>query len=290
MAGTRAPFASLAALAAVASASAQTQSGETSATESARRDLQSLPAVQRPVDAATRSSPFSGSSAVPALSLPAPSGATPAKNRDEANAPRSTNWLLDGVNQLEAETESARKQADELAKREDVLQRTGTNGRTESTATTNPFSEYLTQWLSPGDQALLAAGSRNTSSSSTAPWETPRSEFGRDTTQPTTSTTANPLQLELPGLGNFADSRRNQNPYLADPFQAEEFASVPVGGPATGRETSGTLPSILTPSQGSLPPAAPVIAPIEQARPAPAAAPTDRLIDDRKYFPQLRRF
>jgi hypothetical protein len=276
----------LAALAAVASAQAE-QTGAAAA-EAAKKDLQSLPTVQRPVEATSGKSLFSGSSALTGLSLGTPAGAGgPAKNKDDAPAGKSANWLLDGVNQLEAETKAQRDASD--GKRSgDNPQLSSTGERQPASATTNPFTGYLTLWLSPGDQALLNAGNRNASSSSTAPWEIPRSDFVRDTAVPTQAT-ANPFQMELPGLVDSPANRTAKNPYLAEPFQPEGESAF-LTGPADGRGTASALSSILTPTQSTLPPVAPVAVPIEQAKAASSAAPTERLIDDRKYFPQLRRF
>ncbi|MGC4071574.1 MAG: hypothetical protein QM760_03515 [Nibricoccus sp.] len=287
MAGTRAPFASLAALAAVASAQAE-QTG-TAAAETAKKDLQSLPAVQRPAEATSGKSLFSGSAA--GLSLGISDGnAAPAKNKEDGSAGKSANWLLDGVNQLEAEAKAQRDASDDK-KRVDNSQESSTGERQNATATANPFAAYMTQWLSPGDQALLNAGSRNASSSSTAPWETPRSDFKREIAPATqAAVTTNPLQMELPGISSFSASQQSRNPYLADPFQVEGGLGASVAGSANGRDAAGSLPPILTPAQAVLPPAAPVSAPVEQAKAAPVAPPTERLIDDRKYFPQLRRF
>ncbi len=285
MAGTRAPFASLAALAAVASA--QGEQPGTAAAESAKKDLQSLPTVQRPLEATPNKSLFSGTSSVTGLSLGTPSAPiADAKKRDNPAAGKPANWLLDGMNQLEAEAKSQRD-ASEAKIKNDNLQ-TSATGERMTAATTNPFTEYLTQWLSPRDQALLSAANRSSTSSSTAPWEIPRSDFRREATATPASVTTNPLQMELPGIANLPANRTAQNPYLAEPFQAEFAGAAPLVGTAGERETSGALSSLSTPAPSVLPPVAP--APIEQAKPAAVAPPTERLIDDRKYFPQLRRF
>jgi hypothetical protein len=287
MAGTRAPFASLAALAAVASVHGEQTRSD--ATEAAKRDLQSLPVVQRPSETTGGKSLFSGTSSVTGLSIGSPNGsAGPAKNRDDAAPGRSVNWLLDGVNQLEAEAKSQR--VTEEGGNAGDSREAATKDDRAVTGTPNPFAGYLTQWLSPGDQALLNDASRNASTSSTAPWEKARSEFARETTPAAAASgTVNPFQMELPGLDAGDPDRQRQNPYLADPSPSEFPVAASLVSASKDKETPGALPSILTPSQ-SLLPVAPIAAPIEQARPAPVAAPTERLIDDRKYFPQLRRF
>ncbi len=287
MAGTRAPFASLAALAVVASAQGE-QAG--TAAESAKKDLQSLPTVQRPVEATTGKSLFSGGAAVPGLTI----GTTPApgasQGRESAAPGKTANWLLDGVNQLEAEAK-AQREANEAAVNGKQAQESPTGNRfaASTSATTNPFTEYLTQWLSPADQALVQSAGRSGGQTSTAPWEMPRSDFSRETA-PTKQAAANPLQMELPGISDFPSSRTTQNPYLAEALQTENAIIAAKAGVPDGRG-GAALPSILTPSQTMSPPVAPAPAPIEQARASSSvAAPTERLIDDRKYFPQLRRF
>jgi hypothetical protein len=288
MAGTRAPFASLAALAAVASAHAE-QKGA-SATETAKKDLQSLPTIQRPAETLSSSALFPGTSSIPGLSVGSPNGAVPSeKERNEAALGKSKNWLLDGVNQIEAEANAQREAAGGVQSG-DRSQTTRSGERPLTAGTTNPFAEYLTQWISPGDQALLSTGPRNAISSPVAPWEIARSDFSREASlDPRMQPTSNPFQMELPGLSSLPGGKMVQNPYLADPFQAEATLGAP-SGRADAREPAGALPSILTPSQGPRPTVVPMPAPIEQARPAPTTPPTERLIDDRKYFPQLRRF
>ncbi len=287
MAGTRAPFASLAALAAVASAQGE-QSG---AAESAKKDLQSLTTVQRPAEASGGKSLFSGSSAVTGLSVATPvaPGGAP-KNQDGAMEARSANWLLDGVNRLEAEAKAEREAAAGGVGGEKSQQAATREGLSASApATTNPFTEYLTQWLSPADQALLKASGRSGSQTSTAPWEMPRSDFARETAMPAQAV-ANPLQMELPGFSDVLTNRTAQNPYLAEALQAENTILASKTGAPDELGGAGSLPAILTPAQNTLPLVAPPPAPIEQAKASPSAAPTERLIDDRKYFPQLRRF
>jgi hypothetical protein len=288
MAGTRAPFASLAALAVVASAQAE-QSG-TAAAETAKKDLQSLSTVQRPVEATSGKSLFSGTSAVTGLSLGTPAASGAQKDKDNAAPGRSPNWLLDGVNQLEADAKAQRDATTgNSGQGNATLSPAGEGLAVATQATENPFTGYLAQWLSPADQALLNTAGRNGSSLSTAPWETPRSDFRREAAAPS-QTGMNPLQMELPGLTDFPSNRATQNPYLAEALQTESTILASKSGAADGRGAAGALPSILTPSQGSLPPVAPAQAPIEQAKASSSAAPTERLIDDRKYFPQLRRF
>jgi hypothetical protein len=283
MAGTRAPFATLVALAAVASVHGeQTQSD---AAEAAKRDLQALPVAQRPSETISGKSLFSGASSVTGLSIGTPNTpAGSAKNRDDAAPGRSANWLLDGVNQLETETKSQRS-AEEGGKSSEGRQASTKEDRALAAAA-NPFAGYLEQWLSTGDPALLKDANRNVSTLSTAPWETPRNEFPRDTAA-SAPASANPFQMELPGVAADSSGRPTQNPYLAEP--SSEFRTVTsMASGGADRDAAGVPPPILTPSQSPLPPIPTAAA--EQARPAPMAPPTERLIDDRKYFPQLRRF
>ena len=287
MAGTRAPFTSLAALAVAASAHAQTPSGETQRADAGGRDLRALPTVQKP--AATprteASSLFSEAAAAAEISIGQPAvPSSPVKPSDEFS-PSSRNWLLDGVNRLESE-EKAR-----IQKAGGEMRGASADGREatdrDRAATVNPFSEYLTQWLSPADRALLGGAGENGANSSIAPWE-PR---GNSFVSPSDRDAAFTPVSEQQALADFVGAGRNEarsNPYLdtGDPA----LAPAPAALPESGRDAKSmeVLPSILTPSQNLRPPVS--TAPVEQARPAPAAAPTEPLIDDRKYFPQLRRF
>jgi hypothetical protein len=281
MAGTRAPFASLAALAAVASAHAQEQP-QPSAVETAKRDLQSLPTTQRTIEGTQSKSLFSNGPAIPSLSVGTPGSGTPSPQTKDVTVPAKTGgWLVDGVNQLEADAQSqADSRASAGAGDEGRMQ--GGNG---TAATTNPFAGYLTQWLTPGDQALLNVDRARHSSSSTAPWETPRTEFA-----PALDTRAlggPSSQMELPGLDLFTQNQPTANPYLTGDMPAE-VARAPLDTPIPSREASNTLAPMETGQSAN--PLSPVAPRVEQAQAAPSAPPTSRLVDDRKYFPQLRRF
>jgi|GEM_PF-1745792 len=288
MAGTRAPFASLLALAAVASV--QAEPAEKSATDASKQDALSIPTLRRPVEGTEKTTLFPGSSALPELSIaPANPGRPSPKTGDETAGVKSAGWLVDGVNKLEAEAAKQRDEADYARQNDRFLSSSSSDSaRRDEPATINPFAEYMTSWLSPGDQALLnnPNGSRTAASSSTAPWEPSRIDFGAGIG--TSGSGVNAKPLELAGAMDFGARKETANPYLEDPSAAESPAIAAAGsGPQAG-EAPSALPSILIPSQTVLPPAA--SPEIERAQPAPAAPPTEPLIDDRKYFPQLRRF
>jgi hypothetical protein len=283
MAGTRAPFASLAALAAVASVQAQEDS-QRNAVEAAKRDLQSLPTVQRPVEGTQSKSLFPSGSMIPGLAIGTPAHSGGAPQQKENGVPAKTGgWLLDGVNQLEADAQS------KLTKTENGRDDGSGNGQLMSSdgrivETTHPFAGYLDQWLSPADRALLSGDQAKTVSSS-APWEMPRTDFGHTNSQETGGGLKQ--QMELPGLDLFTQNQPRMNPYLAGESPVQT-AAVPFPAPTSSRETPNTLaPMDSAAPTNLLPPVAPRV---EQAQAAPSVPPTSRLVDDRKYFPQLRRF
>ena len=281
MAGnTRIPFASLAALAAVASAhSAETSA---SAVESAKRDLQELPVAEQPVDAAGRPSLFSGSTAIPGLSLTSPApGASSPKKTDATDKAPSGGWLLDGVRGLEAEAKQRELQA---GKRATEAAASGNAANAGGPAKANPLGDYLTQWLAPRDQALLLEGpSANGLASSEGV------EFDRAREREALTTTASPFQTELPGLVDLGVNKRGVNPYLVDPLQPAATSS-PFTAAVGDRGLADARPTAALAPQLTLPFAAPPAEPVAVAKPAPSPAPTSRIVDDRKYFPQLRRF
>jgi hypothetical protein len=283
MAGTRAPFASLAALAAVASVQAQEDS-QRDAVEAAKRDLQSLPTVQRPVEGTQSKSLFPSGSMIPGLAIGTPSqGAGSPQQKESAASVKTRGWLVDGVNQLEADAQA------KITKTENGRSDGSGGGELKSaderkSETTHPFAGYLDQWLSPADRALLSGDQAKTVSSS-APWETPRTDFGHTSSQETGGGLKQ--QMELPGLDLFTQNQPKTNPYLVGESSVETFA-VPSETPTSSRETPNTLaPMDSAAPTNLLPPVAPRV---EQAQAAPSAPPTSRLVDDRKYFPQLRRF
>lgn len=277
MGSTRVPFASLAALA--AAASAYPAESDASAVESAKRDLRALPAAESQAEGAGKPSLFSGSSALPGLSLPNSATSPSPTKTDEAKKPPSGGWLLDGVRGLEAESRereaAERKRAAEPAS----LRAAGV------TADVNPLGSYLDQWLLPRDQGLNLAGA-NAPGGATS--ESNAAERARE--KDALSSTVSPFQTDLPGLAELAGNKRGTNPYLNDPLQASPERS-PFTAAAGDRGIANTPAASSLAPQLTLPFAPPAhISPTPEAKVAPSAPPTVPIVDDRKYFPQLRRF
>jgi len=274
---TRVPFASLAALA--AAASAHSAENNASAVESAKRDLRALPAAESQVESAGTPSFFSGSSALPSLSLPNSATSASPKKTDEVKKAPSGGWLLDGVRGLE--TESREREAAEMKRAADPASLRAAGAPADA----NPLGSYLNQWLLPRDQGLNLAG---VNSHGLATSESTAAERARE--QEALSSTVSPFQTDLPGLAELAGNKRGTNPYLNDPLQASPERS-PFTAAVGDRGIANTPAASSLAPQLTLPFAAPApMAPIPEAKAAPSAPPTAPIVDDRKYFPQLRRF
>lgn len=300
MASTRAPFASLAAFIAVASAHAG-ETGKPASLETVRQDLQALQATG--ATSATRpAAALDASVTMPALNLALPDGAA-ASSADKKRAEEQTNWLATGIAKMETEDRARRELASGRTdaaslKRDGSASASSGQPQDAGTAKANPFDAYMAQWLSPRDQAIL----------------NPRSERGsaRDASTARDDTAANrgwdsqglrDGQLSADSVarsGNLVTGVSPQNPYLADSALAASYNlpakfvqdnSEPAG---FAQEKANSAPVFSLPTAGDLKTAAARVK-VQEALAAPVVpiAPvraTGRVIDDRKYFPQLRRF
>jgi hypothetical protein len=256
-----------------------------SGVEAAKRDLQALPKTQQPVEALQRRSLFSGSNALPGLSLasPAPSGA-PVSPGDKTAHAKTGEWLLDGVNQLEADSELARNSRRDQAPRDTLAE---ADGQARTLTTINPLTDYLTRWMRPDDHRLLTAEPGKTPSSAFPEWSGTRSEAGMGAGGLSPLTPNLALTAAVPGLDFPGRGQTTVNPYLNE--------SVSVDAPRYLPETSSakTAPATPLPALDLAVTAVTSSSPaprVEQTTATPVAPPTSRLVDDRKYFPQLRRF
>lgn len=261
------------------------------ALDSARRELKELPAAERTRDVLAKPSSL-GSSGLPTLTLPGDAGG--AAPRPGANQPPSATWLQDAAGQVDAEAAANRRAADSSLPR-DSSDRAGGYKPAE---TPNPLGQYLQQWISPRDMELWRAGQETKN-----PGEL----------SPPPATPAHPGDALAPG-GALWDSARTatgadpvvpvlgvtRNPYIDD---AELILTAPPPNAISPQATPGLLPADRGRAPGALPPtvsAAPVSPATpqqpNQLKPAttpaepPPRPPTAPLVDDRKYFPQLRRF
>jgi len=253
-----------------ATAHAETPAPATNTLDAAKRDLRELPAVERSKDILGKSSGI-GSAGLPTLTLPG-EGSTP-QNKPEPNAPPSPTWLQDALNQTDADRGQRRPG------RDSTLARDPANGY-KPTHATDPLAQYLGQWMTPRDRELLRpeAGKDGSDQKSKGPLDQtgPASELSGVTALQTgllQEPAKNPYLQEpepLPLAPNpFA-------PAVTTNAGANERSRLPAPLPAANPDRPTSLPS--SPN--------PVVAPLAPAAPSPAAP----IVDDRKYFPQLRRF
>jgi len=252
--------------------------------EAARRDLKSLPATERSRELSGKSSGL-GSAGLP--SLPTESVIMP-PSLPEPNTPPSATWLQDALKQTDAVRAQRKPQVDSTLSREQA-------GGFKPTPAPDPFARYLEQWLSPRDLELLKPESKKTTDRNVPnSWEQPQSQA-----QPSTSAGMQDGSLSQPGSSSVLVPimpATPSNPYIDESDVAPiASAQIPFAVQTTGTQIpiersrvptplSSTTTTPLTPRQtASVKPAA-VAA---EVLPKPPTAP---IVDDRKYFPQLRRF
>ncbi|MBI5381620.1 MAG: hypothetical protein HZA31_06945 [Opitutae bacterium] len=242
--------------------------------------------------------------AVPAMpateSLPLPS-APSAKPDDAAKSGAKRDWLLDAMRRPEKRDErrSGRRGDDstehsgERDAREQSLSRRDPAGRdtrsaspldaaTSTPATPDPMRGYMASWLSPHDYALLvkpAKGSIGTSQ------ETDRLSLRL----PAADT---PVELARPGV--MPPVATNPDPANRSPRENPYLKSLPTSSNALAPRAgvAATLPAPVV-LQKPPPAVAPPVAEIaEPPRPKPVSTlpPLLKPADDKKYFPQLKRF
>ena len=233
--------------------------------ESAGRDIKNLQAGQPKVGHRT---------AVPEDPVPLPfvmpssSGTASASPAGSGNS-GSQGWLLDA---LQDQQQRSRFRSNPSSRGELDVPPLRQEDRP------NPLNGYLQTWLSPRDRELLVPGGdrgvdgRTSLAGSAEPVWRPRSS------------------IDASGL--TADARRGHklapasNPYLdTAPASIAPAELIP---PRRQPNTLGSMPAVVLPpsaTQGSSLP--------ELGSPSvtePVAPPTAPLIDERRYFPQLRRF
>ncbi len=271
----RALFAILGALGASGILSAETS--QTQTIEAARRELEKRPpasseAVPAPADGWPRVE-------VPTISIDTPTGSTRPRNshsqETETDAEKSEGWLVDGVRQLSEEERRAKQ--NESPRASDDERESG-----DAREDAHPFGEYMARWLTPGDRALLSGlGGPSTNDAGFA--RAPQDSSGRFRSPET------PAYERVPDSGSFSSGTYPPtpvgNPYLDD--MPGTAIPVPVMNSGLGTAGASSLPAASAPA--NVRPAASTMAPTTE-RSEELPSPTERLIDDRKYFPQLRRF
>jgi hypothetical protein len=262
--------------------SAHGQNATTTSTENsleaARRDLKALPATERSQELLGKSSGL-GSAGLPPLSLPS-EGSKP-QAQPAPNAPPSPTWLQDAMQQTALEQSQRRTSTSP----DSSLMRESSSGYKPAPAP-DPFGKYLEQWLSPRDLEMLRPESHKND-------DQKQNTGGVDQTRSRSGTFGAPAsQLSADPVPIMPTA---QNPYLVEPASP---STAPLPNPFAPTTPSGLQQNDRnrTPSPLPMPTATSSQRPTAQSKPAakPAEAvpkaPTAPIIDDQKYFPQLRRF
>jgi len=261
--------------------------------EQAKQDLKTLPAVRRESERAELRLP-SIAAPGPAVDLPAPrppavrSGAQP----DDSQQGKGTgNWLVDAMMKDDSrptagsgrkaararddahspETETAGRDRDPgrdpNADREPLL---GSRAREAAQAAGNPLAPFMADWISKRDQTLLL----------------PKMSAGQGPGTETTGLPGNPDQpftITFGGTGGRPDPGADPAPIQApgNPFLQ---ALRPLPSPPPDVESPRTVPEAGDRS--------PTLTPATPAREAKPPPPIDlsKPPEDKKYFPQLKRF
>ncbi len=237
--------------------------------DAARKDLKSLPETEKSQELLGKSSGL-GTASLPALAIPGGSGETQSSKSD-SSAPPSATWLQDALNQTNNDRDQHRSGQEAARERE----KDGGGAKLKSTS--DPLAQYLGKWLTPRDQQLLRPDVQKRIDS-TDPLKIPggspsASVSGRD--RPSSPV----LQTDFLPVSSFEPAK---NPYLPEPApQVQPPNPFAPASPIKG--LPGNFPAGQVGKPGSVKPAA---KPVE----APAVSPNAPTVDDRKYFPQLRRF
>lgn len=250
-----------------------------SALESARRDLKELPALERRTDPRAKL-PDTGIQ-FPGLA-PAPGGGGSASASASGNpdtATKSQGWLLDALQKTD---EHLRARANER-KTGDSATNLSTDQRFRPAE--NPLSSYLQQWLSPQDRSVLLGQEKarreamDPFSRAAAPTWNPLG-----TADVKTTTSNDPLRDPLAPRPNpyLAAMSAESSTFTTDSFAPSAATPPSAPGPTT---TSPLLPTMPTYSQSR--DTGPKFTPAPEEQLPPPTAP---LLDERRYFPQLRRF
>lgn len=245
--------------------------------EEARRELQELQSVERSLEPSRR---LPGSTLqLPVLTPAAPTAKTKEEEKTQSSDQTSQGWLLDGLKAAEARDRSRLRSAspnDRLSP--EALRR-------KADGAPNPLNNYLEQWLAPQDRRLLGGEK---------PGQTALERSGIRDQEPfrpkANDSPKSPFLNSDTGLGMPSD---RVNPYLTgepaeDPSFTPPFSSIstsPVARPHLSRS-----PNSLN-DQPSYPPNGDTVPTLGGSTKTEALPPpTAPLLDERRYFPQLRRF
>ena len=245
--------------------------------ETARRDLQELRTLERSLTPSGRLP----ESTLP-LPLVIPSTPTAKTNPGDPNkaAEPSQGWLLDALKRAETEDRARSK----TSAADDRLSPEATRRKVQGAP--NPLSNYLQQWLSPQDRRLLGGEKLN-------PTLLEKAGIRDDEPfRPLPNSSTKPL-LSSPGDRNLLMDAR-VNPYLSPALADESFSPEPLA-PLPNVPGGGHPPLSRLSNPTSEPPA--YSPPLDTTptlsgptKPEVLPPPTAPLLDERRYFPQLRRF
>jgi hypothetical protein len=231
----------------------------------------------------------------PALSIdqPSPQQARAASPFDAAKADNRKTWLLDAMRQSGKTDEKGRRRGDDEAMgAQDPGRNKGPAGDTEAAPRdsrmkqqtapgVDPLRGYLAVWMTPGDYSLLVKPTKDRAETALANDLTaglaPLSTLG--------GRAADESWAGPGGSSTPTDSTPHANPYL----QTSQFGTAALG--AVGG--SASIPAgAQAESKPPIPASAKTPEYTDPAQPAALPALPDRLkpADDKKYFPQLKRF
>lgn len=244
--------------------------------ETARRDIESLSSVNQ--NGVTKGQLPEASVPIPTFSQ-STSGVKPAEADSRATV--SQGWLLDALRNMDAQgQQKGFRDATKSPSNEPK------NPRQGDEAAANPLHSYLDQWLSPQDKKLLLGTMKG--SSAVDRNQQPRAEtFRGDRSDSEFSLTS----MDKPRERSVGLAPKRENPYLlfGDEDQRSSFSTPVTPAPGLQRPTSNsTLPVMKEGSYPLIHDAAPALDNRKSEDLLPV--PTAPLIDERRYFPQLRRF
>jgi hypothetical protein len=255
------------------SSSEEAASVERNALEEARREIQQLPRAEQP-GVNSRGNLNEVNIPVPLLT---PNRSSSPQQRAGTKSPASSNgWLLDALREREdrGRYSLAEKTASESRERKEQERRD----------TANPLGGYLRSWIRPSDHKLLVPETRSpggVGGSSGPSW------------QPIDERSAAWSSAGSPKPHASASRRIEANPYLPASSDTSVFSEPVLVAPRAPIELAPA------PAERRIETAVPLFAPskapetslkTERANEERYAPPTAPLVDEKRYFPQLRKF
>ncbi len=282
-----------------------------------KRELQQLQKDQAAQKSGAGQSDLKG--ALPKLNAPTPGGSAlnlpfaPPQMSNESDGQKkkdaAKNWLLDGMDRLERKSGkltpgTAKKSGFDEEEAEDglaaspagpssLLQIYAKQGKTDGTTKQNsptvadPLAPFLQHWLagSPVRGPVLDALARREPANSPGSYLKLGVPGFEAPTGPSSSGPGDPLDSSPASA--TVNSRGLENPYLQTLALAAPASTPAGGGPVAAPVRAAASSPVIAPSQ-----TAPAVAPDNRAssKPSPFTPPPSKADEDKKYFPQLKRF